>query len=220
MLRGRKDGDWALSHQPSLTAGPLLSSQPPRPQTTQPSRSLGDPRHPNEHLWSVAGAAARRRRCPPSDRPRPTDLSDTADFLGVDRYAVAVGQPLEGSIDGSTARTRLEACPGGGPNRLGTDAYAAERCFTQRASRPPGSGVGPGSGVARCRRDAAPLLSCGLESGPEVWRGIRRLLLECGEQAPAVSGTKSSSHTRKGCQTATPSSSMLHSVPARLATEQ
>jgi hypothetical protein len=35
-------------------AGRLLSSQLVWPQTTQNSRSLGDPGHANEHLWSVA----------------------------------------------------------------------------------------------------------------------------------------------------------------------
>jgi len=59
------------------------------------------------------------------------------------------------------SRTRAGCAPGGHPCRLGTDASAAERCFTRRASRPPGSGVGSGSGVARSRGVAATLRRCG-----------------------------------------------------------
>ena len=79
------------------------------------------------------------------------------------------------------------------PCQVGADAQAAERCLTQRAKGPPsGSGVGPGG----CRGAAVRLRPCCHEDwdpGPEVWRRVRRLLLRRGEQAPAISGTKSSS---------------------------
>jgi hypothetical protein len=113
-------------------------------------------------------------------------LTDTAvAVLPVARTLDRHGLPPESAL----VRTRRRPC------RLGTDAYAAERCFTQQAKE---SAVRRGIWArfgcrARCRREAAPLLSRGWDPGPEVWRRVRRLLLRRGEQAPAVSGTKSSS---------------------------
>jgi hypothetical protein len=113
-------------------------------------------------------------------------LTDTAvAVLPVARTLDRHGLPPESAL----VRTRRRPC------RLGTDAYAAERCFTQQAKE---SAVRRGIWArfgrrARCRPEAAPLLSRGWNPGPEVWRRVRRLLLRRGEQAPAVSGTKSSS---------------------------
>ena len=181
-------------------AGPLLSSQLVWPQTTQNSRSLCAPGHADEHLWSAARplrvADAVRL---PTDVGPPTGRTRLA-VLGVDRYGGGSG-PVARRLDRRAySRTRPGCAPGGHPCRLGIDASAAERCFTRRASRPPGSGVGARFGCgARCRRDAAPLRSYGLGSGLKVWRETWRLLLRRGEQAPAVSGTKSSSCTHGGC---------------------
>jgi len=201
--KGRGLGPFT-SAQPA--AGPLLSSQLVWPQTTQNSRSLGNSRHANEHLWSVARAAARRRRRPPFR------LTSAHQPVGHGWPYWALTATAEAVVPGARrldrraySRTRRGCAPGGHPCRLGIDASAAERCFTQQASRPPGSGVGARFGCgARCRRDAAPLRSYGLESGPKVWRETWRLLLQRGEQAPAVSGTKSSSCTHGGCQATGP----------------
>src|SRR5512133_3963385 len=109
-------------------------------------------------------------RCPAADAVRlPTDVGPPPvgqgwSYWALSGTAVAVGQSLEGSIDGSTARTRLEGVPGGRPNRLGTDAYAAERCFTRRASRPPGSGDGArfGRRTVSPRRCASAVMRAGI----------------------------------------------------------
>jgi hypothetical protein len=197
-------------------AGPLLSSQPPWPQTTQNSRSLGDPGHANEHLWSVARAAAGRRCSPFPLTSGHQPVGHGWPYRALTATAEAV-VPVTRRLDrrAYSGRTRRGCAPGGHPCRLGIDASATERCFTRRASRPPGSGVAARFGrraVARCRRDAAPLRSCGLEPGPEVWRGTWRLLLRHGEQAPAVSGTKSSSCLCGGCQATGPPVLPLHSA--------
>src|SRR4029450_6551435 len=77
------------SAQPA--AGPLLSSQLVCPQTTHNSRSLGDPGHANEHLWSVARAAARPTLLAlPTDVGPPTGRTRLA-VLGVDRYGGGSG---------------------------------------------------------------------------------------------------------------------------------
>jgi hypothetical protein len=186
-------------------AGPLLSSQPTRPLTTQNSRSLGDPGHANEHLWRVA------RPLLVADAVRlPTDVGPATVGHGwpywvLTATAVAVGQALEGSIDAPTPGPDLGARPAA--THIGWESMRRQLSAAspgEPRGRPSGSGVGSGSGGARCRREAAPLPSRGLGSGPEVWRGIRRLLLERGEQAPAVSGTKSSSCLCGGCQATGP----------------
>ena len=114
-------------------AGPLLSSQLVWPQTTQNSglsrRSW--PRH--EHLWSVARAAAR-----PPLLALPTDVGPLTcrtrlAVWALSGTAVAVGQSLEGSIDGSTARTRLEGVPGRWAKS------ARNRCVRSRALLHPAS---------------------------------------------------------------------------------
>src|SRR5512132_488875 len=123
-------------------AGPLLGSQLVWPQTTQNSRSLGDPGHADEHLWSVARPlrAADVVRLPTDVGP-PTGRTGLA-VLGVDRLRRwQWASRSKGRSTGLLPGRDLRACPGGGPHRLGTDAYAAERCFTQRAGRSSGSGV-------------------------------------------------------------------------------
>ena len=157
--KGRGLGPFT-SAQPA--AGPLLSSQLVWPQTTQNSRSLGNSRHANEHLWSVARAAARRRRRPPFR------LTSAHQPVGHGWPYWALTATAEAVVPGARrldrraySRTRRGCAPGGHPCRLGIDASAAERCFTRRASRPPGSGVGSGSGVARSRGVAATLRRCG-----------------------------------------------------------
>jgi hypothetical protein len=185
-------------------AGPLLSSQLLWPQTTQDSRSRRSwPRH--EHLWRVARPlrAADVVRLPTDVGP-PTGRTRLA-VLGVDRYGGGSGPGARRLDRRLYSRTRRGCAPGGthvGWESMRTQPSAASP--SEPRDRPSGSGVGPGSGVARCRRDAAPLRSCGLGSGPEVWRETRRLLLRRGEQAPAVSGTKSSSCTHGGCQATSP----------------
>jgi len=200
--KGRGLGPFA-SARPA--AGPLLSSQLVWPQTTQNSRSLGDSGHANGHLWRVARAAARPRllalRLTWAHQP----VGHGWPYRALTATAAAVLAGARRLDRRAYSRTRRGCAPGGHPCRLGIDASAAERCFTRRASRPSGSGVGVGFGCgARCRRDAAPLRSYGLEYGPEVWRGTWRLLLRRGEQAPAVSGTKSSSCLCGGCQATGP----------------
>ena len=162
--KGRGLGPFT-SAQPA--AGPLLSSQLVWPQTTQNSRSLGDPGHANEHLWSVARPlrAADAVRLP-TDLGPPTCRTRLA-LSGVDRYGGGNGASRSKARSTRLPRTRRGCTSGGHPCRLGIDASAAERCFTRRASRPPGSGVGARFKCgARCRRDAAPLRSYGLEYGP------------------------------------------------------
>src|SRR5512132_1238453 len=104
-------------------------------------------------------------RCaPPTQLALPTDIGPPTGrtrlaVLGLSGTAVAVVQWLEGSIDGSTARTRLGACPAAGQ-------IGSEPMRTQPSAASPGEPVGrpavatgPDSGVARCHRDAAPLPS-------------------------------------------------------------
>jgi hypothetical protein len=186
-------------------AGPLLSSQLVCPQTTQNSRS----RRSSPRPMSICGAwpePLRRRRWPPfrltwAQQP----VGHGWPYRVLTATAVAVLAGARRLDRRAYSRTRRGCAPGGHPCRLGTDASAAERCFTRRASRPPGSGVGARFGCgARCRRDAAPLRSYGLEYGPEVWRETWRLLIRRREQAPAVSGTKSSSCLCGGCQATGP----------------
>jgi hypothetical protein len=122
-------------------------------------------------------AAARRRSRPrlPTDLG-PTNLSDRLPYWVLTATAVAV-VPV-------TRRLDRPAYPGPDVGaRPAATHVGSEPMHRQLSAASPGEPVGrpavasgSGSGVARCRRDAAPLPSCGLESGPEVWRGIRRLL--------------------------------------------
>jgi hypothetical protein len=175
--KGRGLGPFT-SAQPA--AGPLLSSQLVWPQTTQNSRSLGDPGHANEHLWSVARPlrAADAVRLP-TDLGPPTCRTRLA-LSGVDRYG-------GGNVGWESMHRQLSAASPGEP--VGRPAVAS----------------GPGSSVS-CGV-AATLRRCGhtgWNTAPEVWRETWRLLLRHGEQAPAVSGTKSSSCLCGGCQATGP----------------
>jgi hypothetical protein len=203
-------------------AGPLLSSQPHAATN-----------HPEQPLSAILATpmstcGAWPGRCPAADVVRlPTDIGPPTGrtrlaLLGVERYGGGSG-PVARRLDRRAySRTRRGCAPGGHPCRLGIDASAAERCFTQRTK---GSAVRQwrrarfGYG-AQCRREAAPLRSYGLEYGPEVWREIRRLLLRHGEQAPAVSGTKSSSCTHGGCQATGPRPFSRSTAPSECARQQ
>jgi hypothetical protein len=93
---------------------------------------------------------------------------------------------------------RLRYAPGGG--HVGSEPLRRQLSAAS-PSEPvgrPAVAAGPGSGCrTRCPHGVAVRLRLccheGWDPGPDVWRRIRRLLLRRGEQAPAVSGTKSSS---------------------------
>ena len=158
---GGKDGDFAPFTSARPAAGPLLSSQPHAATN-----------HAEQPLWALLAtpmsargarpAAARRRRCSPfrlTSAHQP--VGQGWPYWALSGTAVAV-VPVARRVDRRAySRTRRGCAPGGHPCRLGTDASPAERCFTQRASRPPGSGVGSGLGVARSRGVAATLRRCG-----------------------------------------------------------
>jgi hypothetical protein len=187
------------------TAGPLLSSQP--------HAAANHPEQPLSAIlatpMSTCGAWPGRCAPPTSSAFRLTwahqPVGHGWPYRVLTATAVAVGQSLEGSIDAPTPGPDVGARPAA--THVGSESMhrqlSAASPSEPRVGRP---AVASGQvRVARgARREAAPLRSYGLEYGPEVWRETRRLLLRRGEQAPAVSGTKSSSRTHGGCQATGP----------------
>jgi hypothetical protein len=141
----------------------------------------------------------------PSGWSMPNNLSDTLAYWALTGTAVAVlpgARRLDRRVYCSDqAWVRARRAVGSQPMRTLTSAASPSR----PRNRPSGSGVGcQVRGRGRCRhgRCASAVMRVGF--GPEVWRGIRRLLLGRGGQAPAVSGTKSSSCLCGGCQATGP----------------
>jgi hypothetical protein len=184
--KGRGLGPFT-SAQPA--AGPLLGSQLVWPQTTQNSRSWRSSPRPMSTCGAWPG------RCAPPTLPAlPTDVGPPTCRTRLAHRALTATEvavlPGARRLDrGAYCPTSLGCTPGGGhvgsqPLRRQLSAASP----SQPRSRPSGSRVGQGSAVAWCRREAAPLLLRGMGSGPEVWRGIRRLLLGCGEQPRPSAG--------------------------------
>ena len=115
-------------------AGPLLSSQPHAATN-----------HPEQPLWAllatppISARGAWPGRCaPPTLLALPTDIGPPTGrtrlaYWALSGTAVAVVQSLEGSIDESTARTRLEGVPGRWAKS------ARNRCVRSRALLHPAS---------------------------------------------------------------------------------
>jgi hypothetical protein len=194
-------------------AGPLLSSQLAWPQTTQNSRS--------RRSWprQCALVARGQSRCPADAVRLPTDLGPPTGrtplaLSGVDRYGGGSGASRSKARSTPTAGPDVGARPAA--THVGWESMPRQLSAAspgEPRDRPSGSGVGArfGCRTVSPRRCAAAVIRAGVRPS-EVWRGTRRLLLRRGEQAPAVSGTKSSSCLCGGCQATGPPVFPLHSA--------
>jgi hypothetical protein len=186
-LRGGKDGDWALSHQPGLAAGPLLSSQP--------HAAANHPEQPLSAIlatpMSTCGAWPEplpARRCSPfrlTSAHQP--VGQGWPYRALTATAVPVARRLERRVD-CPDQTWVRAPAGPRPAGRPAEAAAGYHRHLERttaATRPApwvatAAAPGPGSRLrcghapaARPRNPARPRLRGHLERSLALLTGLR-----------------------------------------------